>query len=323
MTTPTETPQLEQIKLADIRRDGGTQQRAAIDPDTVAAYAALLADGTTLPPATVVREGDTFWLVDGFHRYAAYGTCGMDAMPCTVLPGTRRDAILQSVGANATHGLRRTNADKRRAVETMLGDPEWVNWSDREIARRCAVSQPYVGHVRASLKLLSVNNDEPATESPATRTYTTKHGTTATMQTGAIGKAPAVDYDPLLNDGCSDGLDGEIDAGESTPAVAPAKPLAPDEKPWDAYIVKVEEIQSDLRAVADKMRDVFQYDTATKQLREPWAHFLSHAGTIGNVNQIVRMLRDELPAAIEPSGKGFLTVRQQEMRRGLAANRAA
>lgn len=62
--------------------------------------------------------------------------------------GTRRDAILYAVGANATHGLPRSNADKRRAVETMLRDEEWVVWSDREIARRTQTSAPFVAKVR-------------------------------------------------------------------------------------------------------------------------------------------------------------------------------
>jgi len=34
------------------------------------------------------------------------------------------DAVFNSVGANAEHGLRRTNADKRRAVLTLLNDDE-------------------------------------------------------------------------------------------------------------------------------------------------------------------------------------------------------
>ena len=40
---------------------------------------------------------------------------------------------------NADHGKRRSNADKRRAVEMMLKDSEWGKWSDREIAAKCAV----------------------------------------------------------------------------------------------------------------------------------------------------------------------------------------
>jgi hypothetical protein len=42
-------------------------------------------------------------------------------------------------GAQGAHGLRRTNEDKRRSVMTLLNDPEWAVWSDRAIARQCAV----------------------------------------------------------------------------------------------------------------------------------------------------------------------------------------
>jgi hypothetical protein len=90
----------------------------------------------------------------------------------------RRDAILYSVGANEAHGLRRTNDDKPRAVMTLLTDAEWATWSDREIARRCAVSPDFVSKLHRSLS----SDDSEA------RTYTTKHGTVATMNTAAIGK---------------------------------------------------------------------------------------------------------------------------------------
>ena len=40
--------------------------------------------------------------------------------------------------------------DKRRAVMTLLNDPEWSAWSDREIARQCRVSDKTVGHLRNS-----------------------------------------------------------------------------------------------------------------------------------------------------------------------------
>ena len=72
---------------------------------------------------------------------------GLGELPCEVHQGGLRDAILHSVGSNATHGLRSTNAGKRQAVSILLQD-ELVavdpatgdRWSDQEVSRRCAVS---------------------------------------------------------------------------------------------------------------------------------------------------------------------------------------
>jgi hypothetical protein len=38
---------------------------------------------------------------------------------------------------NRGHGPLPNNADKRKAVSRLLADPEWGQWSDREIGRRC------------------------------------------------------------------------------------------------------------------------------------------------------------------------------------------
>jgi hypothetical protein len=51
--------------------------------------------------------------------------------------------------------------DLRRAVLTLLRDEEWGQWSDREIARRCAVYHPFVGSIRASL--VSETSERPLT----------------------------------------------------------------------------------------------------------------------------------------------------------------
>ncbi|MGD9938754.1 MAG: hypothetical protein AB7T74_03010 [Clostridia bacterium] len=60
-------------------------------------------------------------------------------------------------------------------------DSEWSAWSDREIAKRCNVSRELVGDLRP----VTVRNDS---EKQSEKTYTTKHGTTATMNTANIGK---------------------------------------------------------------------------------------------------------------------------------------
>jgi hypothetical protein len=62
----------------------------------------------------------------------------------------------------------------------VLQDAEWSHWSDREIAKQCAVGNKFVGDIRRTIVTVS-EHSEP-------KTFTTKHGTFAKMNTAAIGK---------------------------------------------------------------------------------------------------------------------------------------
>jgi hypothetical protein len=144
------------LLLSQIRTDGGTQSRAGLDEDWARELASHLGDGTDLPPVIVFHDGRDHWLADGFHRARGYVLAGRTAIPADVRQGTKRDAVLYSVGANATHGLRRSNADKRRAVEVLLRDAEWGQWSNVEIAKRCGVSHTFVADVRREVQPATV-----------------------------------------------------------------------------------------------------------------------------------------------------------------------
>ena len=175
------------VAISSINMDGGTQPRAAIDFDVVEEYALALASGAVFPPVVVFFDGSTYWLADGFHRTHAHKVAERQSIECDVRQGTRRDAILFSVGANASHGMRRTNEDKRRAVLALLNDPEWAGWSDGEISRRCAVSQPFVSKLRPAPITPNVMSDR------AERTYVNRYGSVSTMQTANIGARPSPD----------------------------------------------------------------------------------------------------------------------------------
>jgi ParB-like nuclease domain len=167
------------LKIDQIGSDPDLQMReSGLDAGIVAEYAEALNDGATFPPITVFFDGEQYWLADGFHRVGAVKKLGLETITADVRQGTRRDAMLHAVGVNAVHGLRRTAADKRRAIVAMLRDPQWARWSDREIGKRCAVDHKTVHKVRADL----------TDDFTADRTYITKHGTIATMSTAAIGK---------------------------------------------------------------------------------------------------------------------------------------
>jgi len=176
---------IKELDIKSIRTDGGTQPRVRLYEDTVAEYREAMEAGAKFPPVTVFHDGSNYWLADGFHRFHACLQSGRKEIPANVNQGARRDAVLYSAGANGDHGLRRTNEDKRNAVMVLLNDEEWGKWSGSEIARKCAVHNTFVNRIR---------KDSLKTSLSENRTYTTRHGTEATMNTGNIGKheeAPA------------------------------------------------------------------------------------------------------------------------------------
>ena len=147
------------IPIDDIAADDSIQARAGgVNPEVVEEYAEVYAAEPDeekremiFPPVDVFKDGDVMLLADGFSRLEAAKKSRLSRIKGVVRTGTKRDAILHAVKANSTHGQRRTNADKRRAVEMVLSDPDWANWSDRGIAKHCAVSQPFVSKVRSEL----------------------------------------------------------------------------------------------------------------------------------------------------------------------------
>ena len=170
---------MTQLMLNLIRADGGTQPRAQMDFITISEYAEAMEEGSAFPPVVVFFDGEDYWLADGFHRLKAAVQLGRNDIEADVRPGTRREAVLFSMGANAEHGLKRSPEDKRRAVLVLLQDEEWVNWADREIARRTRTTHPFVAKLRAEIGAIS----------PDQRTYT-RQGQTAVMNTANIGAAP-------------------------------------------------------------------------------------------------------------------------------------
>lgn len=179
------------IDLSKIRIDGGTQNRVQIDQDTVQEYSNSITEGATFPPVTVFFDGASYWLADGFHRYHAHQSIGALNISAHVINGTQRDAVLHSVGVNATHGLKRTNADKRKSVDTLLNDPEWSKWSDREIARQCYVSNHLVADIRKSHlgEFPDSDNSPSCDRSQDAKRIVERNGKTYEQDTSNIGKA--------------------------------------------------------------------------------------------------------------------------------------
>lgn len=151
------------IDMSVVRIDGDTQPRTAINPGIVQEYAEALQAGVEFPAVTVVHDGATHWLVDGFHRFFAHRRLSRPRIKAEVLAGELADARWLSVAANKAHGLRRNNEDKVKAVVRALRlRPDLSNAA---IAEHVGVSEEMVRQRR--MQLDSTVRSQPL--GPATR----------------------------------------------------------------------------------------------------------------------------------------------------------
>jgi hypothetical protein len=181
-----------QVPLSAIIEDLSTQSREQINKETVDEYARERKAGVDLPPIIAFTDGIQYWIADGWHRYYAEKLIEGSHIVADVREGTQRDAILYSVGANANHGLRRSNADKRKSVVTLLKDEEWCQWSNRQIGRRCGVDEGMVRKYRQEL----------STDNPQTDRLVQRNGASYTQKTGNIGKKEVFPRQAVISADC-------------------------------------------------------------------------------------------------------------------------
>ena len=136
----------QELSLDSINIYGGTQARVQTTDEAVESYADEMTQGTVFPPIDVYFDGATYWLADGFHRYLATKRNQRPKILATVQPGGRSDALRHALGANATNGVYRTNADKRNAAEIAL--EEWPDKANPVLAELCRVSIDLVRRCR-------------------------------------------------------------------------------------------------------------------------------------------------------------------------------
>ena len=176
---------LEKIRLEKIKVDGDLQVRDKINEDAVREYADVIRGGGKMPPVTVFFDGKSYHLADGWHRFFAHKQAAFPEIEAEIHDGTRRDAILFALSANDKHGLRRTNADKRRSVLVLLEDFEWSEWNNTKIAEVCGVSATFVDKIRKEMN----------TPTPTTRKVT-RDGVEYDMDTSKMGKKSKKEPDP-------------------------------------------------------------------------------------------------------------------------------
>lgn len=153
----------EEIHANNIYRSPAANARVAVNDAVVNDYAELIRSGIMFPALTVYKVNEEYHLADGLHRLLAYEREQSPVVPCKVINGSLQDAILYSLRSNAEHGLARTNADKRKNVQTMLDDETWSKLSNREISKACGVTHTFVNSMRA---VETASTQKPRKSSP-------------------------------------------------------------------------------------------------------------------------------------------------------------
>jgi len=134
------------VHLSAIQFDSATQIRVEINDAAVREYAEAMNEGAKFPPVALFEDDGKFFIGDGWHRLLAAQKNGDVTIPAVVFQGTLSTAVVFALGANAKHGMLRTNADKRKAVT--YGLQALGNMSNVEIAKICAVSDEFVRKIR-------------------------------------------------------------------------------------------------------------------------------------------------------------------------------
>lgn len=143
------------LTIASIELDPSIQCRAAIDTAVVGDYAERMEAGDQFPPVEVYGSQSKCWIGDGWHRVMAALQRGAETVEATLHLGGRLDALKHALGANAVHGQRRSNADKRRAVEIALR--EFPTLSSRAVAKMCGVHHTFVESLRPDVATVATS----------------------------------------------------------------------------------------------------------------------------------------------------------------------
>jgi transposase-like protein len=244
------------LPIEQIRLDGGTQPRTALDFAAIDDYAEAMAAGGKFPPVVVFHDGEHYWLADGFHRVKAAFAAGFDAIDCELRQGTLEDSQWYSFSANKTNGLRRTNEDKQRAVKSALLHARAASMSNYAIARHVGVDEATVRNWRTKLTA--------STEIPQIDTRTvSRQGSTYQQRTTQIGrrrraKPTAPDAEPREQAHSSQNLDGLLRAVaacadcEAAPAGFAREILARPDR--DQILAQMEKTHEFLALCLDEIR---------------------------------------------------------------------
>ena len=154
------------VLIADLNLDAAINARVEINQAVVEEYKDLFRDKeetmlqvpivpkvNPLNPCVLRAKTGGFYILDGWHRVLAAKALGLDRIVVTLYGGDRtytlEEARVLSATVNTAHGLRRSDADKRKAVTILLTDEP--GRTNDATARLAGVSPSLVAAVRREM----------------------------------------------------------------------------------------------------------------------------------------------------------------------------
>jgi ParB-like chromosome segregation protein Spo0J len=137
------------INVWELAIDSSLQPRVGgIDADHVRT---LEETPESWPPLKVVRQGESYLLVDGYHRLEAAKNLELESIRVEVVDVTPAEDLHELAFAlNAAHGRPLSLTDRRAFADRLLRTQPHL--ADREIARRCGLAANTVGAIRGRLE---------------------------------------------------------------------------------------------------------------------------------------------------------------------------
>lgn len=147
---------LMRVRIESLNRTFAQGVREHKDENAVVDYVAAGEKGVELPPVTVFACGGSMFLADGDHRVEAAVRRKQTAIKARVFEHDTADearskARTFAAGANAEHGVKRSDEDKRRAVRSVINEPEFKHTTNRQLAEVCKVGHMMVNQIRREL----------------------------------------------------------------------------------------------------------------------------------------------------------------------------
>jgi hypothetical protein len=128
------TEQQTFLSLIDITLDRQFQPRDSLDGTNVNNLKDAYEEGADIPPVTIWKDGDSSFLIEGFHRFRAAQLVGLKELPVQYFKGSRAEAMAYAFRVNSTHGLLLSRTDRVKYLKRLLDIEPYKSLSSRKAA---------------------------------------------------------------------------------------------------------------------------------------------------------------------------------------------